>query len=156
MSRSEIPIYLVSRSYISALILFILLFSGLFLLVYDSFDVSMWFNSTDMLSFLMTIIFYVASVVILIVSRTVMYALQDRLAMTVARYLWWVLSECVAISLLYTILTATLFPQPDVTVPELVFRSFFCTVFILSIPNGIISFYAVYRSKCVEIGRAHV
>ncbi len=151
MARSEIPINLVSRTYISALILFILLFSGLFLLVYDSFDVSMWFSTKDMLCFLMTIIFYVASVVILIISRTVMYALQDRLLMTVARYLWWVLSECVAVALLYTIITATMFPQPDVTIPDLALRSFLCTVMILSIPNGIVSFYAVYRSKCEEL-----
>ena len=154
MVRNEIPIYLVSRSYISALILFILFFSGLFLWVYDSFDVSMWFSTKDMLCFLMTIIFYVASVVILIVSRTVMYALQDRVQMTVARYLWWLLSECVVIALLYTIITATMFPREGVTIPDLALRSFLCTVMILSIPNAIISSYAAYHSKCVELKAA--
>lgn len=154
MSRSEIPVYLVSRRYISTLILFIVLFSGLFLWVYDSFDVSMWFSSKDMLCFLMTIIFYVASVVILIISRTIMYALQDRVQMSISRYVWWLFSECVAIALLYTLITASMFPQPNVTIPDLALRSIMCTILILSIPNGIISFYAAYRSKCAELAAA--
>lgn len=154
MSRSEIPVYLVSRRYISTLILFIVLFSGLFLWVYDSFDVSMWFSSKDMLCFLMTIIFYVASVVILIISRTIMYALQDRVQMSISRYVWWLFSECVAIALLYTIITATMFPQPGVAIPDLALRSILCTILILTIPNAIISFYAAYRSKCDELAAA--
>ncbi len=154
MSRSEIPVYLVSRRYISTLILFIVLFSGLFLWVYDSFDVSMWFSSKDMLCFLMTIIFYVASVVILIISRTIMYALQDRVRMSISRYVWWLFSECVAIALLYTLITASMFPQPNVTIPDLALRSIMCTILILTIPNAIISFYAAYRSKCDELAAA--
>ena len=154
MTRSEIPIYLVSRSYISALILSIVLFSGLVLIIYDSFDVSMWFSSKDMLRFLMTIIFYIASVVILIISRLVMYALQDRVPMTITRYLWWMLSECVAIALLYTIITVTMFPEPGVATPDVALRAILCTIMILSIPNGIISFYAAYRSKCAELAAA--
>lgn len=154
MSRSEIPVYLVSRRYISTLILFIVLFSGLFLWVYDSFDVSMWFSSKDMLCFLMTIIFYVASVVILIISRTIMYALQDRVQMSISRYVWWLFSECVAIALLYTLITASMFPQPNVTIPDLALRSIMCTILILTIPNAIISFYAAYRSKCDELAAA--
>lgn len=154
MSRGEIPVYLVSRRYISTLILFIVLFSGLFLWVYDSFDVSMWFSSKDMLCFLMTIIFYVASVVILIISRTIMYALQDRVHMSISRYVWWLFSECVAIALLYTLITASMFPQPNVTIPDLALRSIMCTILILTIPNAIISFYAAYRSKCDELAAA--
>jgi DNA-binding LytR/AlgR family response regulator len=144
----------VSRRYISTLILFIVLFSGLFLWVYDSFDVSMWFSSKDMLCFLMTIIFYVASVVILIISRTIMYALQDRVQMSISRYVWWLFSECVAIALLYTLITASMFPQPNVTIPDLALRSIMCTILILTIPNAIISFYAAYRSKCDELAAA--
>lgn len=152
MSHREIPKYLVSRNYISALILFIVLFSGLFLVIYDDgYDAAMWFSSKDMLRFLMTIIFYVASVVILIISRLVMYALQDRLPMTTSRYIWWLLAECLAIALLYTILTVTVFPSDSVGIPDLALRALLCVIVIQSIPNGIISFYAAYRSKCEEL-----
>ncbi len=151
MSRREIPKYLVSRNYISALILFVVLFSGLFLWIYDGYDAAMWFSSKDMLRFLMTIIFYVASVVILIISRLVMYAMQDRFQMTTSRYIWWLLSECVAIALLYTILTVAVFPSDGVEVPDIALRSLLCIIIIQTIPNGIISFYAAYRSKCEEL-----
>ncbi|MBQ2363955.1 MAG: hypothetical protein II288_00130, partial [Alistipes sp.] len=87
------------------MIIFIVLFSILFMASYDPISVSVWFSTDDMLRFCMTILFYVAAVVLLIISRTMMYALQDRFEMTVMRYLWWLMFENLAISLLYTVIT---------------------------------------------------
>lgn len=151
MSRREIPKFLVSRGYISALILFIVLFSTIFMLQYDEYSVAVWFSVDDMLRFCMTILFYVGAIVILIISRFTMNALQDRVEMTVTRYLWWLASESVAIALFYTILTASLFPVEGVTTPMIALRAFLCVAVILAIPNGLISFYAAYRSKCEEL-----
>lgn len=151
MAAREIPKFLVSRGYISALIAFIVLFSIPFMVQYDQYSVAVWFSTSDMLRFCMTILFYVGAIVMLIVSRYVMYAMQDRVEMTVTRYLWWLLFECVAISLFYTIITVTLFPTDGVTIPMVAIRSLLCVIAILSIPNGMISIYAAYRTKCEEL-----
>ncbi len=151
MARREIPKFLVSRGYISALIAFIVVFSIPFMVQYDKYSVAVWFSTSDMLKFCMTILFYVGAIVILIVSRYVMYELQDRVEMTITRYLWWLLCECVAIALFYTIITCALFPTEGVTTPMIAIRALLCVMAIISVPNGMISLYAAYRTKCEEL-----
>jgi DNA-binding LytR/AlgR family response regulator len=79
-----------------------------------------------------------------------MYALQDRYMMTLIRYIWWLMSENLAISLLYTVLTVSLFSEPGVSFPSIGVRALFCVTMILAIPNALILFYAAYRAKCDE------
>ena len=80
-----------------------------------------------------------------------MYALQDRYILTITRYLWWLIFENIAISLLYTIFTITLFPKSGVHFPDVGVRALGCVTIILTIPNVIILFYAAYRAKCEEL-----
>ena len=111
MKRHEMPKYLVSRRYISAMIALIVAFSVLFMIIYEPFSHAVWFSTDDTLRFSITLLFYVAAIVILIVSRSMMYALQDRMMMTIMRYLTWLMCENIAISLLYTLITITLFAE---------------------------------------------
>ena len=150
MIRREIPQYFISRRYISVMIAFIVAFSAIFMLIYEPFSLAVWFSTSDTLQFSITILFYVAAVVILIVSRWLMYALQDRYMMTLIRYIWWLMSENLAISLLYTVLTVSLFSEPGVSFPSIGVRALFCVTMILAIPNALILFYAAYRAKCDE------
>ena len=154
MISTEIPKYLISRRYISVMIAFIVAFSGLFMLIYEPFSLAVWFSTQNTLHFSITILFYVAAVVILIVSRSLMYALQDRFMMTIIRYVWWLMCENIAISLLYTIITISLFSEPGVSFPSVGVRALFCVTLILAIPNGLILFYAAYRAKCEEFEAA--
>lgn len=151
MKEREISKYLVSRGYISSLIAIIVLFSILVLLLYDKYSVAIWFSTEDTLRFSVTMLFYIGAIVILIISRFTMYALQDRVQMTITKYTWWLLSECVIIALLYTIITVSLFPTNGVSTPMISIRAILCVSVILSVPNVMISFYAAYRSKCEEL-----
>ena len=150
MISREIPKYLISRRYISVMIAFIVAFSALFMVVYEPFSLAVWFSTSNTLQFCITILFYVAAIVILIISRSLMYALQDRYMMTIIRYVWWLMCENVAISLLYTVFTVSLFAEPGVSYPSVGVRALFCVTMILAIPNGLILFYAAYRAKCEE------
>lgn len=151
MKEREIPKFLISRRYISALIAFIVLFSGFFLLVYQPFSLSIWFSTAETLHFTLSLLFYILSIVILIVSRIVMYALQDRVELTVMTYIWWIMVENLLISLVYTLFTVEFFPIDGVSVPTLATRALMCVTFILAIPNFLVSFYAAYRAKCEEL-----
>ena len=151
IKRRSIPEFLISRRYISAVITFIVLFSVLFLLVYKPFSLAVWFGTDDMLRFSFTILFYVAAIVILIVSRLTMYSLQDRLDLTIISYAWWIMAENLLISLLYTTITTNIFPQANTSTPEIAVRALMCVTLILVIPNALVMFYASYRSRCEEL-----
>lgn len=148
---SEIPKFLMSRRYISATIVSIVLFSVLFLLTYRPFSLAVWFSVDDTVSILFTLLFYITSVVIMILSRWMMYILQDRYLITKARYLCWIMVENLLITLLYTYVTYDYFTPVGVSVFDVGVRAFFCVTTMLIIPNAIISFYAAYRSKCEDL-----
>jgi DNA-binding LytR/AlgR family response regulator len=151
MPKREISKYVVSKGYISSLITMIIIFSIVVLLFYDKYSVAIWFSTEDTLRFSITMLFYIAAIVILIISRVTMNALQDRMEMTITKYGWWLVSECLAIAILYTIITITLFPVDGISTPMIGIRALLCVAVMLTIPNFIISFYAAYRSKCEEL-----
>lgn len=154
MFESEIPKFLVSRRYIWAMITFIFLFSILFMVLYDRYAVSVWFSTADMERFSFTILFYFAAVMILIFSRSMMFMFQDRLALTWLQFALWMMCENVVISALYTYITATFFPVSGTAIPDIALRALFCVTIILAIPNGLVSFYAAYRTRCEELQAA--
>ena len=154
MTGSEVPKFLVSSRYITVTIASIVLFSAIFLITYEPFSRAMWFSSTNMVSMLFTLLFYVAAIVILILSRYTMYRLQDRYVMTRAQYLCWLIGEVIAITLLYTYVTYSYFDHSGITITDIGTRALFCVSTILTIPNIMVSFYAAYRAKCEELDAA--
>ena len=151
MSSSEIPKFLVSRRYISVVIAFILVFSVLFLLIYRPFSLAVWFSVDNSLRFGFTMLFYFGAIVTLILSRVLMYSVQNRIELTPITYMWWIMGENLIISLEYTLLTVNYFPIEGLSTPMLATRALMCVTLILAIPNAIVSFYAAYRSKCEEL-----
>lgn len=130
---------------------FTVIFSILFMLIYKPFSIAVWFSTDDTLRFGFTIIFYMAAIVILILSRSLMNNIQDRLKITSLTYVWWLMAENLLISLLYTIITISLFPMEGVATPTIAIKALMCVTLILIIPNGIIFFYAAFRAKCEEL-----
>lgn len=151
MSSSEIPKFLVSRRYISVVIAFILVFSVLFMLIYRPFSLAVWFSVDNSLRFGFTMLFYFGAIVTLILSRVLMYSVQNRIELTPITYMWWIMGENLIISLEYTLLTVNYFPVEGLSTPMLATRALMCVTLILAIPNAIVSFYAAYRSKCEEL-----
>lgn len=151
VTEREIPKYIVSRRYISVLIASILLFSALFLLIYEPFSMAVWFGTSQTLNFSFTILFYLSSIVVLILSRTLMYTVYNRLDITVMTYMWWIMAENLVISLIYTLITVNFFPMPGIATPTIATRALMCVTIILALPNGFVLFYAAYCAKCEEL-----
>lgn len=150
----EIPKYMVSRRYISVLISLIIVFSALFLMIYKPFSMAIWFGTSQTLNFSFTILFYLSSIVTLIVSRSVMYTVHNRLEVSLMTYVLWLLAENILISAIYTLITVYFFPMPGVEVSVLATRALMCVTIILVIPNAFVLFYAAYCSKCEELEAA--
>lgn len=151
IKEKEIPKFLISTRYISVVIAFIVLFSGLFLFIYQPFSLAVWFSTADSLSFSLSLLFYILSIIILVVSRMTMYSLQDRVDLTTMTYIWWIMFENIAISLLYTLITIKFFPVEGISTPTIATRALMCVTLILAIPNALVLFYAAYKAKCEEL-----
>lgn len=151
VTEREIPKFIVSRRYISVLIASIILFSALFLVIYKPFSMAVWFGSSQTLNFSFTILFYLSSIVVLILSRTLMYTIYNRLDITVMTYIWWIMAENLVISLIYTLITVNFFPLPGIATPTLATRALMCVTIILALPNAFALFYAAYCTKCEEL-----
>ncbi len=151
VTEREIPKYIVSRRYISVLIASILLFSALFLLIYEPFSMAVWFGTSQTLNFSFTILFYLSSIVVLILSRTLMYTVYNRLDITVMTYMWWIMAENLVISLIYTLITVNFFPMAGIATPTIATRALMCVTIILALPNAFVLFYAAYCAKCEEL-----
>ena len=105
----EIPKFMVSRRYISVLISLIITFSVLFLMIYKPFSMAIWFGTSQTLNFSFTILFYLSSIVILILSRSLMYTAHNKLEVSIMTYALWLLVENIVISAIYTIITVNFF-----------------------------------------------
>mgnify|MGYP003508413050 FL=1 len=151
MPYTEIPKFLTSRRYISLLIALIVVFSALFLVLYQPYSLAIWFSTNNTLRFSCTLLFYVAAIVVVIFSRWLLNMLEDRISLTTLTYIWWIMGENLIISLIYTLITVTVFPIEGVAIPEIAVRALMCVTPILAIPNGLMSLYAAYRSKCEEL-----
>ena len=121
------------------------------MLIYKPFSMAVWFGTSQTLNFSFTILFYLSSTVVLILSRTLMYTVYNRLDVTVMTYIWWIMAENLVISLIYTLITANFFPMPGISTPTLATRALMCVTIILALPNAFILFYAAYCSKCEEL-----
>lgn len=151
MAKREIPKFLVSRQYISVVISAIVLFSIIFLTIYQPYEIDVWLSTRDTLHFGFTLLYYIAAMVILYISRRLMSVLQERVALTTMTYIWWILAENLTMSGIYTAIAVNVFPVKGVEVQEIALRALMCSTLIVAIPNAVIALYAAYRAKSEEL-----
>lgn len=151
----EIPMFMTSRKYLAVSVLFVIAFSVFFMVIYTPFSVSSWFSIKDMGSFGISVVFTVAAITILAVSKTAIYLLRNRIRFTAARYIAWLMCENIVISLGYTILTFQLLPGiTSSSIPAIAVRVLFFVTMITAIPYSLVTLYVAYRTKGEELEAA--
>ena len=151
----EIPMFMTSRKYLAVSVLFVIAFSVFFMVIYTPFSVSSWFSVKDMGSFGISVVFTVAAIAILAVSKTAIYLLRNRIRFTAARYMAWLMCENIAIPLGYTILTFQLLPGiTSSSIPAIAVRVLFFVTMITAIPYSLVTLYVAYRTKSEELEAA--
>ena len=151
----EIPMFMTSRKYLAVSVLFVIAFSVFFMVIYTPFSVSSWFSIKDMGSFGISVVFSVAAIAILAVSKTAIYLLRNRIRFTAARYIAWLMCENIVISLGYTILTFQLLPGiTSSSIPAIAVRVLFFVTMITAIPYSLVTLYVAYRTKGEELEAA--
>jgi len=151
MRSQEVPKFLLKFDFMIGSVVFIAIFSILFMIIYAPFSVAAWFDIFDERNLSMTAAFYLAAVAVLMISKMFMVWAQSRITVTAGVYVLWLFGEIIAISLLYTGFTQLLIFHGEHPDPiGITIRAFCCVTAILAIPYTISSLYAAYKSKKEE------
>jgi len=146
----EVPRFLLRKKYLLESVLFVALFSFVFMALYQPFSTeTVWFGFVPWSRFVWMLSFYVVAIATLLVSKYLLYRVFAVRTPTMPIYVAWLGAEFAALTLLYI-----LFSQSFDSIPmdALWFvRVFGCVAMILIIPYTIIGLYAAYRVKKEEL-----
>ena len=100
--RFKIPDYFRQKYQLIATVTFTAFFSLVFMLVSIPFSHNVWFELGPSTAFMYTAIFFAIGLLIIILSKRMMYATRS-LEMSYLQYVLWDLAEVVVICMLYTV-----------------------------------------------------
>ena len=105
MKRYVIPDYLRGKYELTATVTFTAFFSMFFMLLSIPFSHNVWFALGSSRAFGLTVAFYLSSLLLIILSKRVMYATRGLWQMTWPQYILWNLAEVLLICLLYALIS---------------------------------------------------
>jgi hypothetical protein len=147
----EAPKYLLQKKLLWESVIFIVGFSILFMIIYQPFSTTAWFGFYPLSTLLTTIIFYIISVAILIVSKQLLFVYQSKHKLSITIYSIWIVCEFILIGVLYMLFTNTIDKNEHALSFGTILRTSLCVGLILSIPYTIITLYAGYKAKTEEL-----
>lgn len=148
----RLPEYMLGKFQLISTVVFTALFSLVLLLLSLPFTNNVWFGLSLMELFLVTLIFFVLSVLVVSLSKRLMYALKDRMMMTFLTYILWCFAEVVLIASLYTLSTVEggrlgILKTGDLPVERLFAGSVLYLSLSLGIPYVIAGLYFAVNDK---------
>lgn len=148
---NTVPKLMLQRRFLLQAVLFVSLFSILFMALYQPFSNTTWFGFGSMKQAGVTILFYMVAVPTLIMSKLLLSGLSSVHSITVKRFLFWHIAEFIVIATEYYIFTVSFKLGLSRELPQLLIRIPSCVALILAIPYTIVWFYAQYKAKKEEL-----
>ena len=150
--RAKVPGYLLGKYQMMAIVVFTLLFATIFILIALPFSGNTWrlMDSADVMVYASA--FCIISLLILVISRALLYRVSKRSAPTYLKYIVWCVLEAVLISLLYVAVTYYSFKQGLIDMGDRTLLSLFGdtmakTVFALAPPHIMTALYFALQEK---------
>jgi len=152
--QKPIPAYLLDKRNITRLILFTAAFALVFINVYAPFGVDVWFNVTRWTLLLYSSIITLTGVLVVVVSRIIMYHTRHRFKVRLWQYLVWVMAEVFFMGLFYTLYQKLILDDPRFF-PDLLVVSVQNTALVLLLPYSVMWLYFswVENKKKLELIR---
>lgn len=154
MTRSgnnTVPKLMLQRRFLMQAVLFVSLFSMLFMAMYQPFSNTTWFGFNSLKQAGVTVLFYLVAVPTLIMSKLLLSGLSTLHSITVKRFLLWHILEFLVIAVEYYVFTVCFKLGLSRELPQLLIRIPMCVALILAIPYSIVWFYAQYKAKKEEL-----
>lgn len=141
----KIPTYHYERSNLIRLVLFTAFFDLIFINIYKPFSSLTWYPVSEFKFFLFSSLVILTGVLVVAVSRVIMYYYTRKHAINMLEYGIWIVSEIFFMSLFYTIYSVSLKKEADILE---VFRvSAENTTLVLLLPYAILMLYFSWRDK---------
>ena len=147
---NPIPSYLTTKRNIVQLILFTALFALLFINIYEPFGVNVWFSITRWQLLLYSSLITLTGVLVVVLSRILMYYTSRKRKIKYWGYFIWVLAEVFFMALFYA-LYIKLFLKDDRFFPDLLKLCIQNTALLLLLPYSVLWLYFSWKEKKIAI-----
>lgn len=152
--RRKIPPFIYKRSNLTLVVAFTALFALLFINIYKPFESPQWYPITQFEYFLYSSLIILTGVLVVVISRIIMYYYTKKRTLTYWEYLIWVIAEIFFMSLFYTLYSYTLDETRDFT--EVYRSSIIKTSLILLLPYIISLLFLSWREKSMRLKKLEV
>lgn len=146
MFSTPLPKYLTEKRNIVRLILLTALFAVVFLNFYAPFGLETLYNLSDWEFLGISSVIILTGVLVVVISRVIMYQVSKRKRLLVWQYILWVFAEVIAMALFYT-LFEKLFIQDSRFILDLLKISIKNTTLVLFIPYSVLWLYFSWQDK---------
>jgi hypothetical protein len=150
--QKPIPSYLNEKQNIIRLILFTSLFALVFINIYSPFGADRWFNVTRLQFFTYSSLIILTGVLVVVISRIIMYQVSKRHSILIWHYLLWIFAEVLSMALSYAIFEKFLLSDTRFFT-DLVKISSRNTALVLLFPYSVSWLYFSWRDKKAQIER---
>jgi hypothetical protein len=143
----KIPGYLLGKYQLIGTVTFSVLFAVIFLNIYIPFSETAWFGLGGSMMFIHTVVFIGLGILMLILSRVLMYRSKKIFQMTYISYIIWCMLEIMAIAGLYTAMTLDIPLTNNETQLDIFGRAILYAAISLGIPYLISGMYFAIIDK---------
>jgi DNA-binding LytR/AlgR family response regulator len=150
--QKPIPQYLNEKQNIIRLVLFTSLFALVFINAYSPFGADRWYNLTRLEFFTYSSLTILVGVLVVVISRIIMYHISKRNAIMIWQYLVWILAEVLSMAVTYALIEK-LFLKDARLFTDLVRISSRNTALVLLLPYSISWLYFSWIDKKEQIER---
>jgi hypothetical protein len=150
--QKPIPSYLNEKQNIIRLIIFTSLFALVFINIYSPFGADRWFNVTRLQFFTYSSLIILTGVMVVVISRVIMYQVSKRHSILIWHYLLWIFAEVLSMASSYAIFEKFLLSDTRFFT-DLVKISSRNTALVLLFPYSVLWLYFSWQDKKAQIER---
>jgi hypothetical protein len=144
--NQKIPDYLNEKGNMVRLVIYTAAFALVFINIYQPFGSKNWFQVSDVKYFLFSSLIILTGVLVVVISRIIMFYFSKNHDLLISQYAVWVLGEIIAMSLFYTILETFAFNDTR-SFKEMMKQSTSNTSLVLLLPYSTIWLYFSLKDK---------
>jgi hypothetical protein len=148
--NGPLPAYINNRKNIIRLIVFTSLFALVFLNLYSPFGSEGWFGGTRFEFFAYSSLIILTGVLVVVISRIIMYYVNKKHPVILLNYLLWIAAEVLSMSLFYAMF-GKLVLKDSRPFDEIIKASTWNTVLVLLLPYSILWLYFSWKDKQEQI-----
>lgn len=146
--EKEIPEYFTDRRNIVSFVLFTAIFALIFINIYAPFGVDRWLNVTDFQLFFYSSIVILIGMLVIVISRLLMYLISRKKSIRYGEYVLWIIGEILSMALVYALIQR-FFLQGQKDFMVIMRNTVRITAFIILLPYAIFWLYLSFKEKYV-------